>query len=51
MAYATQCVAPMVVPGRNVESTFTSAIAVDFTASGGARISSRGCETSKIIVC
>ena len=29
IAYATQCVAPIVLPGRNVESTLTSAIAVD----------------------
>lgn len=42
MAYATHWVAPIVVPGRKVESTLTSAIAVDFTVSRGAWISSRG---------
>ena len=36
IAYATQCVAPIVLPGRNVESTLTSAIAVDLTESCGA---------------
>ena len=36
IAYATQCVAPIVVPGRKVESTLTRAIAVDLTASAGA---------------
>ena len=51
IAYATQCVAPIVLPGRNVESTLTSAIAVDLTKSRGAWISSSGWETSKKIVC
>lgn len=51
MAYATQCVAPMVVPGRNVESTLTRAIAVDLTESCGAWISSNRWDTSKTIVC
>ena len=36
MAYATQCVAPIVVPGKKVESTLTKAMAVDLTASLGA---------------
>ena len=33
IAYATQCVAPIVVPGRNVDSTLTKAMAVDLTQS------------------
>lgn len=36
MAYATQCVAPMVVPGKKVASCLTSAMAVLLTASLGA---------------
>lgn len=51
MAYATQCVAPIVVPGKKVESTRTKAIAVDFTASLGACISSNGRLTSIIKDC
>ena len=51
MAYATQWVAPMVVPGRKTESCLTKAIGVDLTESRGAWISSNGWETSRMIDC
>ena len=41
----------MVVPGKEVESTLTRAIAVDFTASRGAWILSNDCTTSTTMVC
>lgn len=41
MAYATQCVAPIVVPGTKFGSTLTRAIAVDLTQSREAWILSR----------
>lgn len=50
MAYATQWVAPIVVPGKKIASCLTSAMAVDLTASRGAWTSSRGLDTSKTML-
>jgi hypothetical protein len=49
IAYAIQLVAPMVLPGKKVGSTLTSAIGVDNDESAGAWMASCGCDTSKVM--